>query len=46
MGLTDLFVGDVSIHTPPWGRDDLFVGDEMYLKVSIHTPPWGRDFTT
>ena len=33
----------VSIHTPPWGRDEFRNGMLTGTIVSIHTPPWGRD---
>ena len=33
----------VSIHTPPWGRDQGEQGVHLRQEVSIHTPPWGRD---
>ena len=33
----------VSIHTPPWGRDAQALQGRITLCVSIHTPPWGRD---
>ena len=34
---------EVSIHTPPWGRDERQNEMVRGAKVSIHTPPWGRD---
>ena len=34
---------DVSIHTPPWGRDPRTHPRLLRPDVSIHTPPWGRD---
>ena len=33
----------VSIHTPPWGRDETTPCSTRPAPVSIHTPPWGRD---
>ena len=33
----------VSIHTPPWGRDEKDAKILALDAVSIHTPPWGRD---